>query len=61
MDEFTRQKLIAKLEYAQIILAEVYDFACKTDNAEVERAMACADTCIYTALEFFEVSNGEKI
>lgn len=55
MDKITKDKLVQKLEYAQMILAEVYDFAGKNGLDEVERLMSFADTCIYDALDEIEV------
>ncbi len=58
MDKITKDKLVQKLEYAQMILAEVYDFAGKNGLDEVERLLSFADTCIYEALDAIEVTNG---
>jgi hypothetical protein len=50
--------IIPKLEQAQRLLAEVYDYACQNGLYEVERLMSFADTCIYDALDEIEVTNG---
>lgn len=47
--------IISKLEQAQRLLAEVYDYACKNGLDEVERLLSFADTCIYDALDEIEV------
>ncbi len=47
--------IIPKLEQAQRLLAEVYDYACQNGLYEVERLLSFADTCIYDALDEIEV------
>jgi hypothetical protein len=55
MDKITKDKLVQKLEYAQMILAEVYDYACKNGLDEVEHSLSVADSCIIGALDVIEV------
>jgi hypothetical protein len=55
MDQFTKHKLIQKLEYAQMILSEVYDYARQNGLDEVEHQMSAADCCIIDALDEIEV------
>lgn len=55
MDKITKDKLVQKLEYAQMILAEVYDYAGKNGLDEVKNQMSAADCCIIDALEEIEV------
>jgi hypothetical protein len=53
----TNSELIDNLQRAQAILSEVYDWASKVGegqlqrNASVSSAVSCADTCIWEALE----------
>jgi hypothetical protein len=53
----TNSELIDKLNEAQNLLGEVYDWACKVGdgklhrNAAVSSALSCADSCIWEAME----------
>jgi hypothetical protein len=46
----TKNELYSKLEQAQRLLADVYDFA-QEQNPELASLMSCADTCIIEAIE----------
>lgn len=56
----TNGELITKLEAAQALLSDVYHWASEMQesklvkNDAVARAMSCADSCIYEALEYLD-------
>ena len=40
-----------KLHQAQMLLSDVYHYACEEGNSEIEGLMSCADDCIIDAME----------
>jgi hypothetical protein len=53
----TREELYIKLETAQELLSEVYQFAQDNGLVDLERAVSMADTCIVEA--YNEIECGE--
>ena len=47
---YDREGMIAKLDHAQGLLADVYHEACEAGLTEIESQMSCADSCICEAL-----------
>lgn len=48
-----RKQMKLKLETAQALMAEVYNWACNEKHAS-EAPLSCADTCVVEAIEAFE-------
>ena len=50
-----------KLHQAQMLLADVYAFACEDGNSEIESQMSVADSCIIDAIECLEQLEAQEI
>jgi hypothetical protein len=50
----TNKEIREKLEEAQRLLSDVYNWACNSRNKSLESQMSCADSCIIEALDELE-------
>ena len=50
-----------KLHQAQMILSEVYSYACEEGIEEVERQTSVADGCIIDAIQWLEQLEAQEI
>ena len=55
----TNLELRTKLEAAQLLLSDVYHYACENGMQELESQMSCADSCIHEALDYIELIEKE--
>ena len=51
----------AKLHQAQMLLSEVYSYACEEGIEEVERQTSVADGCIIDAIQWLEQLEAQEI
>ena len=50
-----------KLHQAQMLLSDIYHYACEKGISEIENQMSVADSCVIDAIEYLEQLEAQEI